>query len=64
MPVHLAPLAAPSRQGTVLPFPTRSAERLLLSPPVLAGGEMESLRATLEAGWLAPAVPELSLIHI
>ena len=57
MPVHLAPLAAPSRQGTVLPFPTRSAERLLLSPPVLAGGEMESLRATLEAGWLAPAGP-------
>ena len=57
MPVHLAPLAAPSRQGTVLPFPTRPAERLLLSPPVLTGGEMESLRATLEAGWLAPAGP-------
>jgi dTDP-4-amino-4,6-dideoxygalactose transaminase len=41
----------------VLPFPPRPQTRLHLAPPILAGGEMESLRATLEAGWLAPAGP-------
>jgi dTDP-4-amino-4,6-dideoxygalactose transaminase len=57
MSVQLASLSPPPRAGAVLPFPARPADRLLLSPPVLAGGEMESLRATLEAGWLAPAGP-------
>ena len=45
------------RQGQVLPFPSRVAQRLHLSPPTLAGTEMERIRATLEAGWLAPAGP-------
>jgi dTDP-4-amino-4,6-dideoxygalactose transaminase len=41
----------------VLPFPARPSPRLHLSPPQLSGGELESLRATLESGWLAPAGP-------
>ena len=45
------------RQGAVLPFPARGQPRLHLSPPLLAGGEMDTIRATLEAGWLAPAGP-------
>jgi dTDP-4-amino-4,6-dideoxygalactose transaminase len=45
-------------QGAVLPFPARPGPaRLLLSPPCLAGGELDGIRATLEAGWLAPAGP-------
>ncbi len=47
--------ASPS--GTILPFPTRPHPRLYLSPPVLAGGELDGIRATLEGGWLAPAGP-------
>ena len=51
--------------GTVLPFPVQAAPvaarplppRLHLSPPQLAGGEMEALRQTLESGWIAPAGP-------
>ena len=46
-----------TRPGAVLPFPVRPTERLHLSPPVLTGREMESMRLTLEAGWLAPAGP-------
>ncbi|WP_270939080.1 DegT/DnrJ/EryC1/StrS family aminotransferase, partial [Falsiroseomonas oryzae] len=57
MSVHVAVKTEPSRQGAVLPFPARTASRLHLSPPSLAGGELDSLRATLEAGWLAPAGP-------
>jgi dTDP-4-amino-4,6-dideoxygalactose transaminase len=41
----------------VLPFRERVPARLHLSPPQLSGGEMDSIRATLEAGWLAPAGP-------
>lgn len=51
------PTHDPARHGTVLPFPARQPTRLHLAPPILAGGEMESLRATLESGWLAPAGP-------
>jgi dTDP-4-amino-4,6-dideoxygalactose transaminase len=52
---HLQPIPS---DAAVLPFPGRSATtRLHLSPPHLAGGELDSLRATLEAGWLAPAGP-------
>jgi dTDP-4-amino-4,6-dideoxygalactose transaminase len=47
----------PSRQASVLRFPGRAPARLHLSPPALSGGELDSLRATLEAGWLAPAGP-------
>jgi dTDP-4-amino-4,6-dideoxygalactose transaminase len=32
---------------------------LPLSPPHLAGGELDRLRLSLESGWLAPAGPEL-----
>ena len=46
-----------SLSGTVLPFPSRPQPRLHLSPPLLAGGEMDGIRATLEGGWLAPAGP-------
>jgi dTDP-4-amino-4,6-dideoxygalactose transaminase len=45
------------RPGAVLSFPHRPAERLHLSPPTLTGREIESLRLTLVAGWLAPAGP-------
>ncbi|RVT97427.1 aminotransferase DegT [Rhodovarius crocodyli] len=52
-------------QASVIPFPTpRPAEekrpRLLLSPPHLAGDELEELRATIDSGWLAPAGPALA----
>ncbi|MGG5812542.1 DegT/DnrJ/EryC1/StrS family aminotransferase [Falsiroseomonas sp. CW058] len=40
-----------------MPFPQRPPSRLPLSPPQLVGTELDSLRATLEAGWLAPAGP-------
>ncbi|NKC32378.1 DegT/DnrJ/EryC1/StrS family aminotransferase [Falsiroseomonas selenitidurans] len=44
--------------AAVLPFPGRAPYgRLPLSPPHLAGGEIEAVRATLESGWLAPAGP-------
>jgi dTDP-4-amino-4,6-dideoxygalactose transaminase len=44
--------------AAILPFPGRlPPTRLALSPPHLAGGELEALRATLESGWLAPAGP-------
>ncbi len=57
MSVHAAQIAEIPRQGAVVRFPTRPQGRLHLSPPSLAGGEAESLRATLEGGWLAPAGP-------
>ncbi|MCR0981952.1 DegT/DnrJ/EryC1/StrS family aminotransferase [Roseomonas populi] len=46
----------------ILPFRRPSAEagpprRLHLSPPQLAGGEMQALEETLRSGWLAPAGP-------
>jgi dTDP-4-amino-4,6-dideoxygalactose transaminase len=54
--VHLA--AFPQAAAAVLPFPGRLPQpRLLLSPPHLAGGELDAVRATLESGWLAPAGP-------
>lgn len=34
-----------------------SHRRVFLSPPHLAGGELDSLQATLDAGWIAPAGP-------
>ncbi len=44
--------------AAVLPFPGRLApSRLALSPPHLAGAELEALRAALDSGWLAPAGP-------
>jgi dTDP-4-amino-4,6-dideoxygalactose transaminase len=44
--------------AAILPFPgSMPAPRLLLSPPHLAGSELEAVRSTLEAGWLAPAGP-------
>ena len=55
--VHASLLPDTARQGAVLRFPARPAGRLHLSPPTLAGAELDSLRATLEAGWLAPAGP-------
>jgi dTDP-4-amino-4,6-dideoxygalactose transaminase len=55
--VQISP-APNAPQGAVLPFPARPGPaRLLLAPPCLAGGELDGLRATLDAGWLAPAGP-------
>jgi dTDP-4-amino-4,6-dideoxygalactose transaminase len=42
----------PSRASLPSPLP--------LSPPHLAGGELDSLRRSLESGWLAPAGPDLA----
>ncbi|SFK52333.1 DegT/DnrJ/EryC1/StrS family aminotransferase [Falsiroseomonas stagni] len=48
----------PAHAGAILPFPARPpAPPLLLSPPHLAGGELDRVRETMEAGWLAPAGP-------
>jgi dTDP-4-amino-4,6-dideoxygalactose transaminase len=57
LPVHAATLPGPSQASALLRFPRAPAARLLLSPPALAGGELDSLRATLESGWVAPAGP-------
>ncbi len=42
------------------PPPERAPPRLLLSPPQLAGGELDELRAVLDSGWIAPAGPALA----
>lgn len=57
MSVHLAPPPDTPKQAEVLRFPLRAPPRLHLSPPSLAGREMDELAATLESGWLAPAGP-------
>ena len=50
--LHVASPAA------ILPFPRHlPTARLMLSPPDLAGGELDSLRMALDSGWLAPAGP-------
>ncbi len=49
--------AAPLSDAAIIPFPGRPMPRLHLSPPHLAGGEMEALRDTLDSGWVAPAGP-------
>lgn len=41
----------------MLRFPPRLAPRLHLSPPSLAGRELDEVAATLGHGWLAPAGP-------
>ena len=54
------PSALPLPNSPVLTFPGtvyRPASRLHLSPPQLAGFELDMLRASLESGWLAPAGP-------
>lgn len=52
---HLHPAPA---SAAILPFPgSQPAMHLPLSPPHLAGSEIEALRATLASGWLAPAGP-------
>jgi dTDP-4-amino-4,6-dideoxygalactose transaminase len=43
--------------GAVVRFPPRPPGRLPLSPPHLSGTELDKLRMTLDAGWLAPAGP-------
>ena len=55
------------REASVVPFPAPARPvdelakqlqpRVLLSPPHLAGHELASVQATLEAGWVAPAGP-------
>ncbi len=45
------------RPAPILRFPGCGAARLHLSPPELAGTELEKLRAALDSGWLAPAGP-------
>jgi dTDP-4-amino-4,6-dideoxygalactose transaminase len=46
-----------SKRAEVLRFPPRVAPRLHLSPPSLAGRELDEVAATLDHGWLAPAGP-------
>jgi dTDP-4-amino-4,6-dideoxygalactose transaminase len=52
--------------SNVLPFraarpgPAREPERILLSPPQLAGTEAAELQAVLDSGWIAPAGPALA----
>jgi len=55
------PEFAPPRgpDAAVVRFPGKALPRLHLSPPHLAGGEMEALRDTLDSGWVAPAGPML-----
>ncbi|MBU8542911.1 MULTISPECIES: DegT/DnrJ/EryC1/StrS family aminotransferase [Roseomonadaceae] len=54
----MLPLQAVPPAAAILPFPRHpSAARLMLSPPDLAGGELDSLRMALDSGWLAPAGP-------
>ncbi len=57
MSVHLAPPPDGASRAEVLRFPVRAPPRLHLSPPCLAGGELDGLRDTLDSGWLAPAGP-------
>lgn len=56
-------MAFPSPSRPLLRFPQEIAgapPALHLSPPHLAGGELEMLRLSLESGWLAPAGPGLT----
>jgi len=56
--VQMARLQPLPLDATILPFPGATLPaRVLLSPPHLAGTELDRLRETLEAGWLAPAGP-------
>lgn len=48
-------LAFPRAVRSASPAP--DPDRILLSPPHLTGGELASLAATLESGWVAPAGP-------
>jgi len=45
------------RRPPAPPWPQSPLDRIHLSPPHLAGGELSSLQATLDAGWVAPAGP-------
>ena len=57
LPELPAGLPADAAGAAILPFPGRAPGRLHLSPPRLSGSELDSLRRTLESGWLAPAGP-------
>lgn len=57
MSVHVGQPPELPGPAAVLRFPARAPGRVHLSPPDLTGREIEALRATLEAGWLAPAGP-------
>lgn len=68
MPLRLIPSAEPDAPASalalqnILPFRRPGADgdqpaRIHLSPPELAGGEMEALEETLRSGWIAPAGP-------
>ncbi|WP_240791284.1 DegT/DnrJ/EryC1/StrS aminotransferase family protein [Roseomonas sp. AR75] len=57
MTVHGVVLPGPVIRNPLLRFPRPTRPRLLLSPPALAGTELDRLRATLESGWVAPAGP-------
>jgi dTDP-4-amino-4,6-dideoxygalactose transaminase len=50
-------LAFPLGPRGTLPAAAAPGPTLLLSPPELTGGELASLRAVLESGWVAPAGP-------
>jgi len=49
--------AAPGAFLRIVPRPAVAPPRILLSPPQLTGAELDSVRASLDAGWLAPAGP-------
>ena len=56
-----SPSALPASPGIVLRFPREAKPTPLhLSPPHLAGGELDMLRASLDSGWLAPAGPGIA----
>lgn len=57
MSAQTGPTQENARPGLVLPFPPRMPARLHLASPMLAGAELACIRATLDAGWLAPAGP-------
>ncbi|MEI6162135.1 MAG: DegT/DnrJ/EryC1/StrS family aminotransferase, partial [Roseococcus sp.] len=57
------PVALSASPIPILRFPQELSETvpaLHLSPPHLAGGELDMLRISLESGWLAPAGPGLA----
>jgi dTDP-4-amino-4,6-dideoxygalactose transaminase len=49
----------PAASG-VVPFRTRTATRIHLSPPELTGGEIGAVASVLDSGWLAPAGPAVA----
>jgi len=54
-----APIPGAMVGGAPIPGAT-AARRIALSPPHLAGDELDRLRAVLDSGWIAPAGPAIA----